>query len=85
MSRLVQHPGRFPMFRPNPNTIYLGDNGHAYCGDHLGMMAKHTGIDLSGQPIMAITPDMLSELGVASVTCEQPRCGRRPLRVHTTA
>jgi hypothetical protein len=53
-------------------TIYLCDNGAAYCGEHLGATAKATGRDISGQPIMAITPDM----GV-TVTCEQPKCGRR--------
>lgn len=62
-------------------TIYLGDNGRAYCGDHLGCTAKHTGRDLSGQPIMAITPDMMDEPGVDLIACEQPGCGRKPSRL----
>ena len=38
------------------------------------------GRDLSGQPIMAITPEIAKEaqqMG-APLECEQPRCGRKP-------
>ena len=38
------------------DAIYLTDNGRALCGDHLGMTAKHTGYDISGQPIHKLTP-----------------------------
>ena len=32
-------------------TIYLVDNGAAYCEAHLGATAKATGRDISGQEI----------------------------------
>jgi hypothetical protein len=57
-------------------TIYLTDNGAAYCGDHLGTSAKYTGRDISGQPIEPITPPMVAEAKAMGWTpaCEQ--CGR---------
>lgn len=58
-------------------TIYLTDNGAAYCGAHLGSSAKHTGRDISGQAILPITPeiarDTSREFGYVP-SCE--RCGR---------
>jgi hypothetical protein len=36
--------------RINTDTIYMTDNGAALCGAHLGVSAKTTGRDLSGQP-----------------------------------
>lgn len=59
-----------------PTAIYLCDNGAAYCGDHLGMTAKHTGRDISGQEIYRVTPDDVAYMGLA-VRCEKPGCGRR--------
>ena len=62
--------------RINERTIYLGDNGRALCGQHLGYMAKHTGCDLSGDPVIPVTVDLLAEarvLGI-SITCEN--CGK---------
>jgi hypothetical protein len=44
-------------FRPQPQTIYLTDNGRALCGDHLGSSARHTGRDISGQPILPLSPE----------------------------
>lgn len=62
-----------------PDSIYLGDNGRAFCGEHAGASATYTGRDLSGQPVMEITPDMLrDEPDAARIQCEQPRCGKRP-------
>lgn len=60
------------------STIYLTDNGAALCGAHLGSTARHTGRDLSGQPIEAVTPEVVREaesIGWA-ICCET--CGRRP-------
>lgn len=37
--------------------IYLTDNGRALCRDHLGASARMTGRDLSGQRILALTPE----------------------------
>lgn len=65
-------------------VLYLGDNGRCYCGEHLGMTAKHTGRDISGQEIMPITPDAVEEadrMGV-TLTCEDARCDRTPSRLH---
>lgn len=73
---------RHPKIRPE--VVYLGDNGRAYCGDHLGAMATATMRDLSGQSIEAVTPDMAKEaesMGV-TLTCEQPGCGRTPSTLH---
>lgn len=62
--------------RINEHTVYLGDNGRALCGAHLGCTAKHTGHDLSGQRILPVTGKVLAEavvLGI-SIACEE--CGR---------
>lgn len=55
------------------DAIYLTDNGAAYCGDHLGMTAKNTGHDISGQPIYRVTSDDVRITG-HQVRCE--KCGR---------
>jgi hypothetical protein len=63
--------------RINDMTVYLTDNGAAYCGAHLGSSAKHTGYDISGQKIMAVSPSV-AKLALKEgweVSCEQ--CGRK--------
>ena len=45
------------MFSPKSSTIYLTDNGRALCGDHLGSSARFTGHDISGQPILPLSPE----------------------------
>ena len=35
--------------------LFLTDNGAARCGTHLGMSARYTGRDISGQPIHRVT------------------------------
>jgi hypothetical protein len=59
------------------DSVYLTDNGAAYCGAHLGVTARMTGRDLSGRTIMRVTPRVreqaLAEFGFA-VKCDQ--CGR---------
>lgn len=69
----------------NASTLYICDNGHCYCGDHLGTTARFTGRDISGQEIMPITPDALREAEAMgwTPTCEEPRCGRTPSLLHT--
>jgi hypothetical protein len=52
--------------------IYLTDNGRALCGAHLGVTARATGRDISGQEILPVTPEMVAEFG--AVRCEH--CGR---------
>lgn len=68
--------------RVNDQTVYLTDNGAAYCGAHLGYTAKMTGRDLSGQPIMAVTPEIAAEAEADgwTVACEQ--CGKVASRIH---
>jgi len=69
--------------RIRPETIYLTDNGRAVCGDHLGMTAKATGRDISGQPILPMTPDdvreSVNEYGWHP-SCED--CGRKASLLH---
>lgn len=68
--------------RISNDMVYLTDNGAAYCGEHLGMTAKMTGRDLSGQAIMPVTPEVAAEaveMGY-EVTCEQ--CGKKASRLH---
>ncbi len=43
------------------NVIYFVDNGAVYCGAHLGMSARYTGYDISGQKIERITRKVLKE------------------------
>lgn len=69
-------------------TIYLGDNGRAYCGDHLGATASATMRDLSGQQIEAVSPDDVAYCeaqGWPVPTCEEPGCGRSARRIHLPA
>lgn len=68
----------------NDATVYLTDNGAAYCGAHLGATARSTGRDISGQPIMPVTPDVLREaqtiLPGYVPKCET--CGKEPSRLY---
>ncbi len=57
------------------NTIYLGDNGRAYCGRHCGVTARLTGCDLSGQPLLAIDLEVLRDHPeAADIRCEVREC-----------
>lgn len=60
------------------STIYITDGGAFLCGEHLGSTAKHTGRDISGQPIEPVTSELAhacwSIYGYLPV-CEQ--CGKR--------
>ena len=63
-------------FTAHPTTIYFGDNGRALCGDHLGLQARQTGRDLSGQRVLAVyREDILSDPNMApyvdNVRCEE--------------
>ena len=63
--------------RISESTIYFTDNGAALCGEHLGVTAKATGRDLSGQPIEPVTPELAAECESSYgyvPKCEQ--CGR---------
>jgi hypothetical protein len=43
-----------PRTKISDQAIYLADNGAAYCGAHLGVTARMTGRDLSGQAIQRV-------------------------------
>lgn len=62
---------------PHPDTLYLGDNGRALCGEHLGSTARRSGRDLSGHPVLAVTPRMLHDERLPGLACERPGCSRR--------
>lgn len=59
-------------------SVYLVDNGAAYCGDHLGASARYTGRDISGQPILECTPDVVAEARASGWTPACECCGKLP-------
>jgi len=67
--------------KTNPDTIYITDNGAAYCGEHLGASARYTGRDISGQPIYAMTPADVREIGPVACEC----CGKTASALHMAA
>ena len=72
-------------FSLDPDTIYLGDNGCAFCGEHAGATAAITGHDLYGTPLLAVTPEIAQEAQRQGWTVECETC-RKPARlVHTSA
>ena len=64
------------VFTPDSDAVYLGDNGMALCGAHLGMTAKCTGRDLSGQKIMRVVLAEVRAAGYADYTPKCERCGK---------
>lgn len=69
----------FPVSALTPDALYLGDNGRCFCGELrcAGMTAYYSGRDLSGQKLMALTPEMLlSEPTALGFRCEG--CGKEP-------
>lgn len=74
-----------PVAVPRPaldeSTLYLGDNGRAFCGrlHCAGVTAHWSGRDLSGEPVEPLTPRLAADYGIA---CEG--CGLKPLLVITT-
>jgi hypothetical protein len=57
----------------NADTLYLGDNGRAFCGTLrcAGMTSYYSGRDLSGQTVEALTAQEAIDNGIK---CEQ--CGK---------
>lgn len=71
--------------RIDDDTLYLGDNGRIYCGEHLGSSAKHSGRDISGKTIQPVTPEdakYAADMGIP-MECEDARCDRTPSLLHT--
>lgn len=57
-------------------ALYLTDGGAIYCGAHLGVTARMTGRDLSGQPILRITPETARAARDMGCPCACETCGR---------
>lgn len=64
------------------DAVYLTDNGRALCGAHLGATARMTGCDLSGMPILEMTPELVAEAQAEGFTPKCETCGREPSRLH---
>ena len=45
----------------DPDALYISDNGRILHGRCSGMSAQFTGRDISGQPVMPVTEDMVAE------------------------
>jgi len=65
-----------PKFNPEPSALYFTDNGRIVCGEHLGMTARFTGRDISGQRIVAVKPRDLAEFARQDFVCRCERCGK---------
>lgn len=61
------------------DSLYFADNGACYCGKHLGMTARYTGRDISGQRIERITPRVLSECLSIGFKPKCENCGALPV------
>lgn len=63
------------MNQPKPvvkdDSLYFADNGACYCSKHLGMSARYTGRDISGQKIERVTASVLAECTAIGFT---PKC-----------
>ena len=67
--------------RISTEAIYLTDNGRALCGEHLGVSAKTTGRDISGQRIHKVTPEdarYSREQFGDEIVCEMAHSHRNP-------
>jgi hypothetical protein len=51
------------------STIYITDNGRLLCHEHLGVTARLTGRDLSGQPIEPVTEAAFRAAGLDPRVC----------------
>lgn len=68
--------------RISDDTVYITDNGAALCGAHLGTTARYSGRDLSGQPIVPVTPELLAEAEGMGFVPKCEHCGKQPSRLH---
>ena len=62
----------------DPDAIYLGENGRAFCGTHAGATAAYTGRDLDGRPVHRVTPRDVCDGQEIGVTFRCETCGREP-------
>jgi len=49
--------GMAKRFAVDDSALYLGDNGICLCGAHLGMTARFSGRDISGQRVYRLQPE----------------------------
>lgn len=63
------------------DAVYLTDNGAVYCGRHLGHTAQTTGRDISGQPIMEVTPEIAKAATADGFPIQCEKCGRMAVAV----
>lgn len=54
----------------NKPTLWYTDNGAVYCTDHLGMTARYTGRDISGQRIERVKAKDAETHSIKCETCE---------------
>ncbi len=70
------------MPKPLAAGLYLVDHGAILCTKHLGMTARMTGRDLSGQRILRVDNDYIRDCGHVPFTCETCTAeGRRMTRL----
>lgn len=58
------------------DVLYFGDNGRVLCGADLGMSARFSYRDTSGQRIMAVTPRVKQECLAQGFEPKCEECGR---------
>ena len=61
-------------FQVDDTALYLGDNGICLCGAHLGMTARYSGRDISGQRIYRLSPEDDREGRRMSAECQGFKC-----------
>ena len=64
-------------FRADDSRLYLGDNGICLCGEHLGMTAKYSGRDISGQRLHTLAQVDADEGRKMSAQFQGFRCEHR--------
>jgi hypothetical protein len=62
-------------FTVDPSALYFTDNGAVLCADHLGMSARYSGRDISGQRIVKVTPFDVRQMDAMGVPCRCESCG----------
>ena len=61
-------------FKADPAALYFTDNGCVLCGEHLGMSAKYSGRDISGQPIQRVSLADVREYRLNAPDCPDIHC-----------
>lgn len=83
VSPSLRHPNRMELYENQRATVgcaVIGEVDHLVA--HLGVTAKMTGRDLSGQPIQPVTPEVATEAVAMGWEVECEQCGKRASRIH---